>query len=264
MIVRPGDRIPVDGRVLRRLSSVDQSPITGESLPAEKHLGDEVFAGTINPYGAMELAVERLGHDTTLEQIIHLIEHAEETRPRRAAGRPLRRLFRPHGAGGGGVTFWLSPAICRARGGPGRRLPLRVGAGHARRPSPPASGFLVRRGILVKGGAVLENLGRIRSVVFDKTGTLTLARLASSGSKRLPRPDRGGRAAAGGRRGTTFRASHRPADRRTGAADRGSIFRRPTSFLAHPGLGATATVDRQCRAGGQFAGHGVGRGADSG
>ena len=86
VIVRPGDRIPVDGRVLSGSSSVDQSPITGESLPADKTVGDEVFAGTINLYGAMELAVERLGEDTTLEQIIHLVEEAE------AAKAPTQRL----------------------------------------------------------------------------------------------------------------------------------------------------------------------------
>ncbi|NQT13499.1 MAG: cation-translocating P-type ATPase, partial [Planctomycetes bacterium] len=77
VIVRPGDRIPVDGRVLSGSSSVDESPITGESLPADKILGDEGFAGTINLFGALDLSVERLGEDTTLEQIIHLVEEAE-------------------------------------------------------------------------------------------------------------------------------------------------------------------------------------------
>ena len=79
VIVRPGDRVPVDGRVLVGSSSVDQSPITGESVPADKTVGDEVFAGTINMHGALELSVERLGEDTTLERIIHLVEEAEAT-----------------------------------------------------------------------------------------------------------------------------------------------------------------------------------------
>ena len=107
--MRPGDRIPVDGRIVSGRSWIDQSSITGEPLPAEKATGDEVFAGTLNTNGAIELAVERLGHDTTLERIIHLVEHAE------AAKAPVERLadrfagyFVPAVLAAAGLTFWVT------------------------------------------------------------------------------------------------------------------------------------------------------------
>jgi heavy metal translocating P-type ATPase len=177
VLVRPGDRIPVDGRVVAGSSSVDQSPITGESLPADKTVGDGVFAGTINLYGAMELAVERLGHDTTLEQIIHLVEEAE------AAKAPTQRLADRYAA-------WFVPVVIVAAVLTGvitrdivRSVAVLVVACPCAlvlaTPTAIAAGIgsLVRRGVLVKGGAVLESLGRLRTVVFDKTGTLTQARL---------------------------------------------------------------------------------------
>src|SRR5208283_1067746 len=109
VIVRPGDRIGVDGRIVSGTSWIDQSPITGESLPAEKAVGDEVFAGTLNTHGALEVAVERLGHDTTLERIIHLVEHAE------AAKAPVERMadryagyFVPLVLVAAAVTLWFT------------------------------------------------------------------------------------------------------------------------------------------------------------
>src|SRR5205823_723463 len=86
VLVRPGERVPVDGRIVRGQSWIDESPITGESVPVERRDGDEVFSGTLNTNGALELAVERLGRDTTLERIIHLVEHAE------ASKAPVERL----------------------------------------------------------------------------------------------------------------------------------------------------------------------------
>ena len=177
VIVRPGDRIPIDGRVIEGNSSVDQSPITGESLPADKTAGDEVFAGTINLYGAMELSVERLGEDTTLEQIIHLVEHAE------AAKAPTERLadryatwFVPVVLLAAGLTFFFTRDVVRAVAVLVVACPCALVLAT---PTAVAAGIgaMVRRGVLLKGGSVLERLGRVRAVVFDKTGTLTLARL---------------------------------------------------------------------------------------
>ena len=151
VIVRPGDRIPVDGRVTNGTSWIDQSPITGESLPVEKGVGDEVFAGTLNTHGALELAVERLGHDTTLERIIHLVEHAE------AVKAPVERLadryagyFVPLVLVAAAVTFWATRDVSRSVAvlvvacpcALVLATPTAVAAG---------IGFLVRRGILVKG-----------------------------------------------------------------------------------------------------------------
>ncbi len=244
VIVRPGDRIPVDGRVLAGNSSVDQSPITGESLPADKIVGDEVFAGTINMFGALELSVERLGEDTTLERIIHLVEEAE------AAKAPTQRLadryaawFVPIVLVAAGVAFFFTRDVVRSV------AILVVACPCALVLATPTAiaatmGALVRRGVLIKGGAVLEHLGKLGCVVFDKTGTLTLARL------RIARVV----AAAGYDKSDVLRAaaaverhSEHPVGRLIVDNARGDGIDPPesTGFTAHPGLGAEAIWDGQ-------------------
>ena len=244
VIVRPGDRIPVDGRILSGTSWIDQSPITGESLPAEKGVGDEVFAGTLNTYGALEIAVERLGHDTTLERIIHLVEHAE------AAKAPVERLadryagyFVPLVLVAAAVTFGITRDISRSVAvlvvacpcALVLATPTAVAAG---------IGFLVRRGILVKGGAVLENLGRLKAVVFDKTGTLTLAQLRIERVEtvaRITATDALRLAAA-----VDQYSEHPIAQLLVGHARQLGIEIPPADgFASQPGLGAVATVDSQ-------------------
>jgi Cu+-exporting ATPase len=242
VIVRPGERIPVDGRVLRGSSSVDQSPITGESLPADKGPGDEVFAGTINLYGSMELAVERLGHHTTLEQIIHLIEHAEESKaPTQRLADRYASFFVPIVLVAAAGTWLITRDLIRSV------AILVVACPCALVLATPAAvaaglGALVRRGILVKGGAVLENLGRIRSVVFDKTGTLTLARLQIEHVLAVggQHEDAVLRLAA-----AVERQSEHPVGRLIArrAVERGIALPEATEFAAHPGLGAAALVD---------------------
>jgi Cu+-exporting ATPase len=177
VLVRPGERIPVDGRVLSGASSVDQSPITGESVPDDKTEGDEVFAGTINLYGALELAVERLGEQTTLEQIIHLVEEAEEAKaPTERLADRYATFFVPVVLAAAGLTYLLTRDAIRSVAVLVVACPCALVLAT---PTAVAAGIgrLVRQGILVKGGAVLESLGRLRSVIFDKTGTLTLAKL---------------------------------------------------------------------------------------
>ncbi|MHB8898191.1 MAG: heavy metal translocating P-type ATPase, partial [Thermoguttaceae bacterium] len=242
VIVRPGDRIPVDGRVVSGHSSVDQSPITGESVPVDKAVGDEVFAGTINLHGAMELDVERVGEDTTLEQIIHLVEHAE------AAKAPTQRLadkyatwFVPIVLVAAGLSYFFTRELVRSV------AILVVACPCALVLATPTAiaatmGVLVRRGVLIKGGAVLEKLGRLRSVVFDKTGTLTLARL------RIDRV-----VAADGYQeeevlrlaGAVERHSEHPVGRLIADRAEGLSPLKSTGFAAHPGLGAEALVDSQ-------------------
>ena len=239
VIVRPGDRIPVDGRVLVGSSSVDQSPITGESVPADKTVGDEVFAGTINMYGALELSVERLGEDTTLERIIHLVEEAE------AAKAPTQRLadryaawFVPIVLLAAGVAFFFTRDVVRSV------AILVVACPCALVLATPtaiasAMGALVRRGVLIKGGAVLEHLGRLQCVVFDKTGTLTMARLRIARIVPAEGYDETDvlRAAA-----TVERHSEHPVGRLI--VDKAQADRiepaEATDFVAHPGLGAEA------------------------
>jgi Cu+-exporting ATPase len=249
VIVRPGDRIPVDGRVRSGTSSVDQSPITGESLPADKTAGDEVFAGTINLYGAMELSVERLGADTTLEQIIHLVEDAE------AAKAPTERLadryaawFVPVVLLAAGLTYLFTGETWFTSGDIVRAVAVLVVACPCAlvlaTPTAIAAGIgaMVRRGVLVKGGVALEKLGKLRSVVFDKTGTLTLARLRITEVVAVVGQD----ATEVLRLGASVeRHSEHPVGRLIvdRAAEGGIEPGAATDFIAHPGLGAEARVD---------------------
>ena len=241
VIVRPGDRIPVDGRVVQGTSSVDQSPITGESLPADKTAGDEVFAGTINLYGAMELSVERLGEETTLEQIIHLVEHAE------AAKAPTQRLadryatwFVPAVILAAVLTFVFTRDVVRSVAVLVVACPCALVLAT---PTAVAAGIgrMVRRGVLVKGGTVLEKLGRVRSVVFDKTGTLTLAKLRIAQIAAAPGRDENEVLRLGA---SVERHSEHPIGRLI--AERAASLRiepaEASGFTAHPGLGAEATV----------------------
>jgi len=249
VIVRPGDRIPVDGRVLSGTSSVDQSPITGESLPADKTPDDEVFAGTINQFGSLELAVERLGEDTTLEQIIHLVEEAE------AAKAPTQRLadryatwFVPIVLGLAGLTYLATGDTWFTSGSIIRAVAVLVVACPCAlvlaTPTAIAAGIgsLVRRGVLIKGGVIFERLGRLRAVVFDKTGTLTLARLriaqiaATEGHGQL---DVLRLAAA------VERDSEHPIGRLIVERAEADGIERPatTGFTARPGMGAEANVE---------------------
>ncbi len=257
VIVRPGDRLPVDGRVLRGASWIDQSPITGESAPVEKKAGDEVFAGTLNTIGALELAIERLGHDTTLERIIHLVEHAEESKA------PVERLadryagyFVPAVLIAAGITLWFTRDVSRSVAvlvvacpcALVLATPTAVAAG---------IGFLVRHGILVKGGAVIENLGRLKTVVFDKTGTLTLARLRI---ERIETTAGFTEAAAIRLAAAVEQSSEHPIARLIvdRARQDGIAIPAAERFLSQPGLGAEAEVDGRTVRRGQPAGRGVG------
>lgn len=242
VLVRPGEHLPVDGRVLRGQSSVDQSPITGESLPADKAPGDEVFAGTINLYGALELSVERVGKDTTLEQIIHLVEEAE------AATAPTQRLadryatwFVPVVLAAAAVTYLITRDLVRSVAVLVVACPCALVLAT---PTAIAAGIgsLVRRGVLVKGGNVLEQLAKLRCAVFDKTGTLTLARLRVAHV--VPAP---GRTEAEVLRlaAAVERYSEHPIARLLvhRAEEEGIEYPEADRFEAQPGLGAQAVVE---------------------
>ncbi|HEY8485534.1 MAG TPA: heavy metal translocating P-type ATPase [Longimicrobiales bacterium] len=187
VVVRPGEKIPVDGRVLAGVSEVDQSPITGESIPVPKEPGAEVFAGTLNGDGALEVLAEKPAEDTTLARIIHAVEEAQATRaPSQAFVDRFARVYTPAVVAIAALLAVVPPLVAGAAWGEWfyRALVLLVVACPcALVISTPvtivsALAGAARDGILIKGGLHLENAGRARVVALDKTGTLTEGRPA--------------------------------------------------------------------------------------
>jgi len=176
VLVRSGERIGVDGEVLGGSGSVNQSAITGESMPVEKKVGDEVFAGTLNEVGAMEIQVTRLGQDTTLGQIVKLVKEAQKTQaPVQRIANKYARILVP-------VTFSIAVLVYLLSGDITRSITvLVVVCPCALVLATPtavvaAIGNAAKRGMLVKSGAVIEQIGKVDVVAFDKTGTLTHGR----------------------------------------------------------------------------------------
>jgi Cd2+/Zn2+-exporting ATPase/Cu+-exporting ATPase len=176
ILVAPGGRIPVDGTVLSGHSFVDESRVTGESMPVEKTGGTKVFAGSINQSGALEIAAERIGRDTSYGKIIEAVERAEKSRA------PVQRLadrlagYLVYFALGAAVLTFLithdiyatiSVIIVAGACGIAAGTPLAILG---------AIGRSARLGAIVKGGVHLETLARVDTVVLDKTGTLTVGR----------------------------------------------------------------------------------------
>jgi Cu+-exporting ATPase len=184
VIVRPGERIPVDGKVADGRSTVDESALTGESLPVEKTTGDDVFGGTINASGSFRFEAQKVGRDTVLSQIIELVRKAQGSKA------PIARLadvisgyFTPIVIAIAVVTFvawyWLAPPdqalrlavlnavavliiACPCAMGLATPTAVIVGIGRG-----------AENGILIKSGGALEISHKIRTIVFDKTGTIT-------------------------------------------------------------------------------------------
>lgn len=181
VIVRPGVRIPVDGNILDGNSAIDQSSVTGESLPVDKTPGDQVFAGTVNGEGALEVKVTRVAKDSTLARVMKMVEEAQSQKsPTQQTVEKFERVFVP-------VVLVLTVLIIVAPplfGFPFRESFLRamtllVAASPCAlalgTPATILAGVAqaARNGVLIKGGAHLENLGRLKAIAFDKTGTVT-------------------------------------------------------------------------------------------
>jgi Cd2+/Zn2+-exporting ATPase len=250
VIVKPGEKVPVDGHVAAGLSYVNQAPVTGESLPADKGPGDEVFAGTINGRGVLEVVVSRPRRDTTLARIIHLVERAQAQRaPTQTFIDRFARVYTPIVlsvavvvaivpplAGLGSVHEWLYRSL----------VLLVISCPCALVISTPVSivsalAAAARKGVLIKGGVHLERTAAVTCVAFDKTGTLTRGSprvvevVALNG---LPRAELLGMAAA-----LETRSEHPIGAAIVEYADREGVpVRAAERFEALPGRGARGVV----------------------
>ncbi|MDA0184014.1 cation-translocating P-type ATPase [Solirubrobacter phytolaccae] len=253
--IRPGERIPLDAVVESGASSVDQAPITGESVPVDKQPGDELFAGTLNTTGVLVARTTRAAEDSTLSRVAALVEEAQGSRA--PAERFIDRfaaIYTPLVFGialalatvpllfGGDAGTWLYRALALLIVACPCSLVISVPVAVVS-----AVGGAARRGILIKGGQALEDLGRVRAVALDKTGTLTLG-LPVLRQVVATDEDRALALVA-----AVEADSEHPlaAALRRAARDRGLAVPRAERFVSLPGRGATATVEgRELWAGG--------------
>lgn len=253
VIVKPGEKIPVDARVLDGHASIDESMLTGESMPVEKSAGDEVYAATVNTTGLLRLVAVRVGRNTTLEQIVRLVQEAQGTKA------PIARLadrisgvfvpvvlviaaatfltwwlITPEGAGPNmAVLTAVSVLVIACPCALGLATPTAVMVG---------TGRGAERGVLIRSGEALETAHRINTVVLDKTGTITEGRpsvvrvVAANGFV----GDDVVRWA-----GSAERGSEHPlgAGIVRGADERGVVLSTPTDFRSVVGHGVEARVD---------------------
>lgn len=185
LLIKPGDRVPLDGTITDGSSSLNQAPITGESIPVDKTINDEVFAGSINENGTLYIQVSKLVEDTTLSKIIHMVEEAQENKaPTQAFIDRFSEIYTP-------IVFVLAllvmvipPLFSLGTWGEwlykGLEL-LVIACPCALVISTPvaivtAIGSAAKNGVLIKGGNHLEALGTLSAIAFDKTGTLTEGR----------------------------------------------------------------------------------------
>lgn len=184
IIIKPGAKLPLDGKVVRGTSSLDQAPITGESIPVSKGPGDEVFAGSINQRGTVEIMVAKPFEDTTLGKIIHYVEEAEARKSSyQRFGETFGRYYTPSMFAlallviiiptlfFGGFSEWfyrgLVVLVVSCSCGIALSIPVSVVAAVAN---------AARHGVLIKGGTHLEAASHLKAIAFDKTGSLTLGR----------------------------------------------------------------------------------------
>ena len=241
--VRPGEKVPVDGKILSGASSVDESMMTGESMPVEKATGDLVTGGTINKTGGFTMVAERVGNDTLLAQIVRMVSQAQRSRA------PIQRLadrvaswfvpavllvsvitaivwgiYAPAGAMVNAVAVLIIACPCAL----GLATPMSIMVGTGRGAS---------AGVLIRNAEALETLEKIDTLIVDKTGTLT------EGKPRLTSvvgdPDILRLAAS------LEMASEHPlaAAIVEGAREKGVTLTKPENFQSTPGLGVSGTVD---------------------
>ncbi|HCM25081.1 MAG: ATPase [Treponema sp. GWB1_62_6] len=288
ILVRPGEKIPVDGEVLTGATSVDESMLTGESLPVEKHPGDAVVGASINKNGSITFRATRVGADTVLSRIVKLVEDAQGSKaPIAAMADIVSGVFVPvvfvialAAAGawllaGHTLVFALTVFVavltiaCPCALGLATPTAIMVGTGKG-----------AEHGVLIKSGAALETAHKIDTIVFDKTGTLTEGRPAVTDVSAVA--GAGGSGVGGGAGGAAAgfteldilslaasaeKGSEHPLGEAIvrAAEERGAAVSVATDFLAVPGFGISATVDgRRVLLGNEkhLAANGVPRNAD--
>ncbi|GBF04591.1 heavy metal translocating P-type ATPase, cadA [Deinococcus aerius] len=248
--VNPGARVPADGTILSGTSSLDDSPVTGESVPVVKSAGNSVYAGSINTDGVLTVRVDKAASDNTIARIIHMVEEAEGSKaPTARFIDRFSRYYTPGVVAVSALVALVPPLFFGAQWHPwlykGIAL-LLIGCPCALVLSVPAaitSGISAgtRRGLLIKGGAALESIGSVKTVAFDKTGTLTAGkpRVTDVLGVNLDRNEVLRLAAA-----VESGSSHPLAKAITDAARQGGLTLPPvTDAQAIPGKAVTATVE---------------------
>ncbi len=244
VITRPGERLAVDGAVVAGESAVDESPITGESVPLDKSTGAQVFAGSINQSGMLEIEAQKVGSDTTLARILRLVEEAQ------ASQAPIQRIadkaaqwYVPAALATAAIVWALTGQVTRGI------TVLIVFCPCALVLATPTAiiasiGHAARRVILVKGGEFAEGVGQIQIVGFDKTGTLTVGKPTVTGVVPVNSVDAGRLLQLAA---SAERFSEHPLGiaTRHAAEGRHLTLLEPTGFHTFAGCGVEAQVDGQ-------------------
>ncbi len=250
VVIRPGDKIPVDGVIEKGETTIDESLVTGESIPADKGTGDEVVGGSINQSGSITFRAMKIGADTALGQIVRLVEQAQNSKApgQRLADTAAQYLVILAVSAGlvtfavwfglvredflKSLTFAISAVVIACPDALGLATPTAVAVG---------TGLGAKHNILIKDAATLEGVSRVQAVVMDKTGTLTEGRpkLTSVVANRLPEEELLGVAAS------AEQGSEHPLARAIveGARERGAKLVEPLGFQSIAGHGLQAQVD---------------------
>ncbi len=256
VLVRPGEKLPVDGRVEKGASAVNESMLTGESNPVDKQPGDEVFGGTLNATGALTFRATRVGGETALQQIVKIVQEAQGSRaPVARLADAISGVFTPTVIGlallAGAIWFFAAPAAthvnmalvafvsvliiaCPCALGLATPTAIMVGTGRG-----------AQEGILIKSGASLETAHKVQVVLLDKTGTLTTGapEVTDFAAAEMPEPQLLALLAAAetSSEHPLSQAIVRFAKSRAGAAN--VALGAAENFQALPGMGVSATVD---------------------